>query len=401
MRLLNRYGVLNMIKLILLKVLFISLLACNLMGCKSSDSTGDDIKAKNIILFIGDGMDAEHRKAARWLTVGESGELAMDEMQYSGFLETKSADNAITDSAASATAMATGVKANNGVVSLDSNLRIIPTILEFAKSKGKSVGLVSTTQITHATPAAFASHISDRGMMNEIALQLLSADVNVLLAGGEDDFVAFVEEGCFPGGLNRSDNRNLINEFIAIGYTHVCDEESLKLVDDKSVSHLLGLFANGGMVHPFTPSLADMTKKAIDILSKNQEGFFLMVEGGQIDWASHGNDAVTAIIDTVDLDKAVSVAKKFREVDSSTLIIVTADHETGGMLVSRKSTGLSSEDGPFKKPDGSVFYINWSTTGHTAVNVPITSEGPQSKLLEGVNDNTFLYDVMIKAFGGI
>lgn len=403
-----------------LSVIFISLMRINLLkrfillslsslifGCNGgnsdpvvSDGGNPDISAgaKNIILFIGDGMGVEHRKAARWAIVGDTGQLSMDDMSTSGSIHTHSADNPITDSAAAATAIATGVKTNNGVIALDANLSFVSTILEDAKSQGKLVGLVTTTHIAHATPAAFASHIEDRNLMRQIAAQILAAGVDVLLGGGEDEFLPASENGCFPEAGERSDGRNLISEAVAIGYEYVCDAVSFELVDPSSTFQLIGLFADEGMTRPFSPSLSDMTQKAIDILSKGSDGFFLMVESGQIDWASHINDATNAISDTISLDKAIEVAKNFVSTNTRTLIIVAADHETGGMVVSSSSSGLPDEDGPFSTPDGKSFYVNWSTTGHTAANVPITSKGPLSDMLIGVHDNTFIHEVMHRAF---
>lgn len=379
-----------------LVILFISLI----FGCSGGGSAPIQ-EANNIILFIGDGMGAEHRKAARWAIAGVNGKLSMDDMLANGLIQTYSADNVITDSAAAATAMATGVKTNNGVIGLDANLNFVSTILEEAKSQGKRVGLVTTTHITHATPAAFASHIEDRNLMREIAEQLLITNVDVLLGGGEDEFLPTSENGCFPEAGERDDGRNLINEAIAIGYVYVCDSVSFGLVEPSSTFQLIGLFADEGMTRPFSPSLADMTQKALDILSQSPSGFFLIVEGGQIDWASHSNDATNAISDTIGLDEAIDVAKQFTSNTNDTLIIVTADHETGGMVVSSSPTGLPGEDGPFSTPDGNLFYVTWSTTGHTAANVPVTSQGPSSGRLTGVNDNTFIYDVMFDAFGGV
>ena len=389
-------------KLTLLKIAILIAGSSLIFGCGGSGSTSsasvDRVKAKNIILFIGDGMGAEHRKAARWTTAGEHGQLSMDDMPNSGSIQTRSADSAITDSAAAATAMATGVKTNNGVIALDANLNFVSTILEDAMSQGKLVGIVTTTQLSHATPAAFVSHIEDRDLMSEIAAQIVDTGVDVLLGGGEDEFLPASENGCFPEAGERSDGRNLINEAIASGYVYVCDPASFTFVDPSSTFQLLGLFADEGMTRPFSPSLADMTQKAIEVLSKGADGFFLMVEGGQIDWASHDNDAANVISDTIGLDEAVEAAKQFASVTADTLIIVTADHETGGMEVTSSSSGLAGEDGPFSTPDGSLFYVNWSTTDHTAVDVPVTSQGPKSGMLTGVHDNTFIHELMTGAF---
>jgi alkaline phosphatase len=367
-------------------------------GCDSDPSdpvTGTN--PTNIILFIGDGMGPKHRLAASWATAGETGILSMDDMPINGWAQTRSADNPVTDSAAAATAISTGVKTNNGVIGLDANLNYVSTILEEAQSRGKMVGLVTTTQVTHATPAAFAAHIADRNLMTDIAEQILGAEVDIILGGGEDEFLPTTEIGCFQEPGERNDGRNLINEAISVGYIYVCDSLAFLALDPISTFRLLGLFADEGMSRPFSPSLAEMTQKAIDILSKSPEGFFLLVENGQIDWASHSNDAEDAISDTLELDKAVKVAKAYALVNHDTLVIVTSDHETGGMSVSLLSSGALDEDGPFGMPDGKQFYVNWSTTSHTALDVPVTSMGPSSEMLTGIYDHTHIYDVMLNA----
>lgn len=381
------------------------LIAVIAIGCsdsgQSSGDYGDYGDARNIILFIGDGMGAEQRKAARWVLLGDAGILSMDDITSAGYLVTRSANSVITDSAAAATAMATGEKTRNGVIAMDVDLFPLTTILEEAKFQGRSIGLVTTTQVTNATPAAFVSHVEDRGMITEIALQMVETGPDVLLGGGEDEFLPIAETGCYPEPGEREDGRNLIEEALGDGYVYICDAESFDSIDSSSTSKLIGLFSDEGMIRPFSPSLAEMTRKAIEILSKNEKGFFLMVEAGQIDWACHDNDAENAISDTAGLDEAVSVAQQFGAGSNETLIIVTADHETGGMTASWGASGVAGEDGPFYTPDGRPFYINWSTTGHTATNVPVRSMGPLSDWLAGVNDNTYLYDVMNAAFNGV
>lgn len=382
-----------------MKITLLVLFAVILLGC-NEDSVSKEVNTpqRNIILFIGDGMGAEHRKAARWISVGKDEQLAMDKMLVNGTLQTHSADNVITDSAAAATAMATGIKTNNDVISLDDNLNYIPTILEKAKNQGKSVGIVTTTQLTHATPAAFASHVENRKYMLKIADQMINSKVDVLLGGGEDEFISENDLGCFPENGERTDGSDLVYEARSKGYEFVCHSAALELIEPNSTALLLGLFSDEGMTRPYSPTLASMTSKAIDILSKNSDGFFLMVEGGQIDWASHSNDAENAIADTIALDEAVVVAKQFYLKSKNTLIIVTADHETGGMIVSTSSSGLSGEDGPYNIKGGGSFYVNWSTLGHTSVNVPVTAMGPQSEMLLGVHNNTIIHNVIFNAF---
>jgi alkaline phosphatase len=369
-------------------------------GCSSDTFVPvavDSSNTTNIILFIGDGMGDAHRLAARWAAVGETGTLSMDNMSARGRAKTGAADNPVTDSAAAATAMASGIKTNNGVIGMDADLNIVTTILEEAKNRGKMVGLVTTTQLSHATPAAFAAHIANRNLMTDIAEQMMDAEVDVLMGGGEDEFLPATETGCFPEVGERTDGRNLIDEAISAGYTFICDPTALSTIDPIATVRLLGLFADEGMARPFSPTLAGMTQKAIDILSKNSKGFFLMVEGGQIDWASHSNDAQDVISDTIELDKAVKLALAYAAVNKNTLVIVTADHETGGMSVSLSSSGASGEDGPFAMPDGRQFYVNWSATSHTATDVPVTGRGPSSDMLTGLYENTHIFDVMLRA----
>ena len=353
----------------------------------------NSILSNKIILFIGDGMGEAHRQAATyWL--GDT--LIMDEMPSYGYCRTCSADKDVTDSAAAATAIATGVKTNKGVIGMDPNLNALSTILEEAKIKGMSTGLITNVQMAHSTPAAFAAHVENRDMMTEIAEQMLASRVDVLLGGGEDHFIPMSENGCYAQKGHRTDGRNLLNEAIDLGYTYVCDESAFNAVDPSVTQRLIGLFADEGMLRPYSPTLEEMTRKAIDILSKNPNGFFLLIEGGQIDWASHSNEAENVISDVIDLDEAVAVAMAYAEDKSDTLIIVTADHETGGMSVDLNSSGWSDEDGPFLMPDGTPFFINWSTTDHTDADVPTTAKGPLSEALVGVHENTYIYDLMLK-----
>jgi alkaline phosphatase len=347
--------------------------------------------AQDIILFIGDGMGEAHRTAARWWAVGQSGALVMDRMSFVGWSRTASADNPITDSAAGGTAIATGVKTNNGMIGQDPDGAPLTTILERAQARGMAVGLVTTVQMAHATPASFAAHVPDRNMMTEIASQMvLTAEVDVLLGGGEDEFLPTTATGCYPQPGERTDSRDLIAEATAAGYTYVCDASTFATVVPTSTTRLLGLFADEGMPRPFSPSLAEMTQKAIDILSQDPDGFFLMVEGGQIDWASHANDAANVISDTIGLDEAIAVAQAYASTVSDTLVIVTADHETGGMSANL----ISGEDGPFYMPDGTSFYVNWTTGSHTGDDVPTTAQGPWSHLLVGTYENTHIHDAM-------
>ncbi len=344
-----------------------------------------------ILLFIGDGMGSEHRKAARWVEYGLDGELVMDQFPVQGWSETASADNPITDSAAGATAIATGHKTNNRMIAVSPDLIPLKTVLEYAQEQGLSTGLVTTVQISHATPASFGAHTESRSNMEDIAAQLLEKNINVLFGGGENQFLPPEESGCFPQPGERTDGRNLISEAQGNGYTTICSAAELLNLEPDSETHVLGLFGDEEMQRAFNPSLQQMTQTAIDILNNDPDGFFLMVEGGQIDWASHNNDAENAIQDTIDFDHAVSVGKEYFNTHPNSMMVVTADHETGGMSLHFDSDPESNQDGPFTSADGTPFYVRWSTTGHTAANVPITADGPGSHLLNETVPNTTIF----------
>ena len=350
---------------------------------------------RNIILFIGDGMGAVHRTAAQWVQVGVAGELNMDDLPVNGWSRTASADNAVTDSAAGATAVATGVRTNNGWLAIGPEHAVLTTILEYARLEGKSAGLVTTVQVSHATPAAFAAHVEDRNLMDEIAGQMFDEGVEVMLGGGENQFLPSSVAGCFGNGT-RADTRDLLAEAVVAGYARVCSAPELAAIDASATSRLVGLFAGEEMGRPYSPGLATMTQRAIDVLSRDPQGFFLMVEGGRIDKAAHANNGADAIADTLGLDEAVAVGKAFAASAGSTLVIVTADHETGGMALVPGSA-CATPNGPFNILDGGQFCVTWTTTGHTSADVPVTASGPFENMLSGSYDNTHIFDAMVRA----
>jgi alkaline phosphatase len=240
-------------------------------------------------------------------------------------------------------------------------------------------------------------------------------DVDVLLGGGENHFLPAGTPGCYPGDGERTDDRNLIDEAVAKGYTHVCSEEDFDAVDAATTDKLLGTFADAGMERPYAPGLADMTAKAIDILSKNSDGFFLMVEGGQIDWAAHVNQALNTLEDTLGFDEAVVAALEYQTQHPDTLVIVTADHSTGGLMIedvpgdeecpdpndddSRECNTPYQEDGPFEERGGGTFWLDWTSLNHTGDEVPVTAIGPHAIDLAGYYENTHIFEVMRDALG--
>ncbi len=352
-----------------------------------------DAPPHSIILFIGDGMGANQRTAAQWLSVGQNGQLAMDSFSFSGWSQTANLSGGITDSAAGGTAIATGTHTDNGIISQTPDGQNLTTILELAQAREMSVGLVTTTQLAHATPAVFAAHVPNRNRMTEIARQELAAGVDVLLGGGEDDFLPITQTGCYGGLGNRLDGRNLISDAQSAGYEYVCSAGELAALDTAHTAKLLGLFADGGMTRPFAPSLAEMTTAALDVLAQNPNGYFLMVEGGQIDWASHANDAANTMGDVLGLDAAISAALAHPAVNARTLVIVTADHETGGMNLSLTDNGGTR----FSMPNGTPFWVDWTTGGHTAADVPVTATGHCANFVTGTFPNTEIFAVMRRA----
>lgn len=340
------------------------LLSCAIAAALTSSLTYA-APAKNVIFFLGDGMGPTTLTAARIYKYGEEGNLQMQNLPYTARLKTYSNDAQTTDSAPSMAAYMTGVKMNNEVISMSADTTAVApgkdsngnktvnncstgngtaatTLLELAKAQGKGTGSVTTTELTHATPAATFAHICHRDTQYEIAAQAvpggagfnsaLGDGVDVLMGGGANHWTPYSATNT----KGRADGRDLTAELQIHGYSYVTDKTALQTIDSSQTSKVLGLFSKTShlayeldRVADSTntqPSLAEMTAKAIDILSKNDKGYFLMVEGGRIDHALHGTNAKRALEDTVALDEAVKTA--LAKVDlTDTLIVVTADHD--------------------------------------------------------------------------
>lgn len=346
----------------------------------------------NVILFIGDGMGVAQISAARIASVGPDGRLAMDLLPESCLMTTHSADALTTDSAAAATAFATGHKTNNGYLSVAPDGGPLKTILEHAQSLGMSTGLVTTSRLSHATPAAFASHIPDRSQEDRIAAQMLATQSTVMLGGGGDLF------------------RNLIAAAQDSGYVYVSTADELALVDARSTDYLLGLFSADHMSYEYDrsdtdePSLWEMTAKAIDLLDGDPDGFFLMVEGGRIDHAGHSRDGTRNIWETIAFDQAVRIGVDYALSDGNTLLIVLADHETGGMSVAEGMyhgfPTLPDRDGEASHMKGvkaaHLLGVGWTTGGHTGIPVLVMSMGPGSERMRRLIDNTDVFPIMME-----
>lgn len=323
---------------------------------------------KNVILMIGDGMGVAQVTAGRT----HKGSLELEQFPTGGLSVTHAAgDDYITDSAAGATAYASGVKTLNGMLGMKPDKTRVTTVAELAASLGKRTGIVATCSVTHATPAAFLAHVESRGSQFDIAEQIAAADVHVLLGGG---WGWFLPSGA---GGRRTDAKDLLAEMRTKGFIYVSTPQEFEQLDLAHTERLVGLFADNhvGPAPDRNPSLSEMTAAALSVLERSEKGFFLMVEGSQIDWASHENKSDETASEMADFDDAVGIARRFAERDGSTLVIVTADHETGGYAIVGGSLKDSTVTGKF------------STGGHTATMVPLFSFGPGSQQFSGILEN--------------
>ena len=442
-------------------------------------------EAKNVIFFLGDGMGPTTVTAARIYKYGEDGSLTMDKFERSARIKTYSNDAQTTDSAPSMAAYMTGVKMNNEVISMspetlatapakdaNGNLGVnncasgngasVPTILELAKAKGKAVGAITTTELTHATPATTFSHICNRNAQYAIAAQAvpggagyngaLGDGVDVLMGGGRNHFTPF---DALANKTGRADGRNLLTELAAKGYTVAATKAEMAAAAPgkkfiglySSKSHLEYELDRSAAVPlgegASQPSLAEMTVKAMDLLSGNANGYFLMVEGGRIDHALHGTNAKRALTDTIAFDDAIKAAlDKAKLTDptlANTLIIVTADHDHTLAFNGYGKRGSSVldvtrgyKDGqPSKDADGNTYTtlvfgngpnrpavrasldsstvmadnyqqetgVRLASETHGGGDVKLLATGAGAKTFKGTLDNTRVFGLLKAAFG--
>lgn len=329
-------------------------------GCCNS---GDEKKAypepKNVVMIIGDGMGPAQVYS---LLMTSKEPTAFERFQYSGFSVTKSANKPITDSAAGGSAIANGNKSNNGNIGMNADSIPQPSMLDLLAARGKKTGVVVTCAVTHATPAAFLAHNVSRSNNEEIALDIVNRDnLNVLFGGGKKYF------------CERKDGENLLDMMFDNGWNIY---ESLDEIEDNSDK----TFVVAARKHmPAAKDRGDFlpkaTAKAIEMLD-NDKGFFLMIEGSQIDFACHDNDSATMVDEMRDFNDMLNVVLDFAEKDQNTLVVVTADHETGGLTI-------IDAKGKYTNPE-----FKWTTGSHSAVFVPVFSYGPGACRFTGLMDNT-------------
>jgi alkaline phosphatase len=336
-------------------------------------SAGSDRqKPLNLILFIGDGMGVSHVYAA--MTVSGNS-MTFPSFPVTGFSRTHSANNYSTDSAAGGTALATGEKTNNRMISMRPDSTVLVTLLEHARASGKSTGIVCTSSLTDATPASFAAHVPLRYNYRDIAKWYAAGAAEVFIGGGRK---YFEPEADSSGSYDRAED--VVSMLRSAGYDVTYDIESFLSSDAGRIAGLMSPEDMPRMFEGRDPRyLAQATAKALEVLSRNRRGFVLMVEGSEIDDAGHSNSTSMVIEEVLDLDRAVSVACDFALKHGNTLIVVTADHETGGMSITAGDIEKKEVTGSF------------SFKGHSGVMVPVFAYGPGAMEFTGIHENTDLF----------
>lgn len=332
----------------------------------SNSAKNEQEHPKNIILLIGDGMGLTQITAGM---IANNNKLELERFPYVGLIKTSSSDALITDSAAGATAFSAGKKTYNGAIGVGEDTAAVETILEIAGDRNLKTGLIATSSITHATPASFFAHQPSRSMDEAIAKDMLSAPVDFFMGGGKDFFE------------KRSDNINLLDSLKADGYKIYDDVSSISTDGSEKVAGFIAPKQPKSMLDGRGDYLVQATKKGLDYLD-NEKGFFLMIEGSQIDWAGHGNDSDGIVAEMIDFNKAIKEVLDFAEKDGNTLVIVTADHETGGYaIIGGDKNG---------KVEGA-----FSTTHHTPALIPVFAFGPGAENFAGIYENIAIFDKML------
>lgn len=340
-------------------------------------------KAKNVILLIGDGTGLTQISSAFYF---KNSTPNYSRFNHIGLIRTSSSREKITDSAAGATAFASGVKSYNGAVGVADDSTEVKTLIEIVSPLNVKSGVVATSIIQHATPACFYAHAINRGLYEDITEDLVNSDVDFFAGGGLKLF------------NNREDGQNLVEKMQENGFG--LDTTSLgtfqEIEQQSKMAYLLADYDMPPVADGRGDFLPQVTELGISFLSKDPQNpnFFLMVEGSQIDWGGHGNDADYLISELIDFDEAIGKALDFAEKDGNTLVIVTADHETGGFTLS--STEKQTEDGRTYS-DYNELTGTFSTDGHSATLIPVFAYGPGAESFSGIYENTEIFHKIMEA----
>lgn len=319
-----------------------------------------NIRVENVILLIGDGNGLAQITAAE---IANSGQLTLTQLKSIGLIKTQTADDFTTDSAAAATAMATGVKTYNRYIGLDPNGQPVENLTELLDKKGFSSGLITTDHITGATAAAFYAHRADRSQITEISQDLIQSKLSLFIGGGASDFKGDKIKRSFEmvdnlEKLNRSKNKRI---------GHFFSQNEVPPVSERGLN-----------------ALAEATIKGLEFFKRKNSPFFLMIEGAQIDNFGHKNDISGIISEGIDFDRAIAEAIKFSDITNNTLVVVTADHETSGLSI------------PEANPKSRIIEGDFSTNDHSTIMVPLFAYGPQSHEFQGVYENNEIFRKILK-----
>lgn len=366
-------------KSIIYLVLLITLFSCKSQIAKEEAPP----KAKNVILLIGDGTGLSQISSAFYFKKTSPNYARF---KYIGLIKTSSSREDITDSAAGATAFASGVKTYNGAIGVADDSTQVKTLVEIVTLQHIKTGVISTSSIQHATPASFYAHVINRGLYEDISADMVVSDIDFFAGGGTKFF------------NKRKDGKNLLEELKAKGFG--IDTTALgDFAGIKQYSKMAYLLAENHM-DPVAKGRGDFLPKAtelgIQFLNKdaNNSNFFIMIEGSQIDWGGHANDADYLISELIDFDDAIGKALDFAEKDGNTLVIVTADHETGGFTLS--STLKKTKEGK-SYSDYNEITGTFSTNGHSATLIPVFAYGPGAEAFSGVYENTEIFHKILEA----
>lgn len=359
-------------------------LLITLMSCKSKIAEEEaPKKAKNVILLIGDGTGLSQISSAFYFKETRPNYARFNTI---GLIKTSSSREDITDSASSATAFASGVKTYNGAVGVADDSTEVKTLVEIVSPQQIKTGVISTSSIQHATPASFYAHVISRGHYEDITADMVDSEIDFFAGGGKKFFD------------KREDGRNLLKDLRSNGFvldtTALGDFEGIK--QHSKMAYLLAETHLEPVAEGRGDYLPKATELGIQFLNKDAEhpNFFIMIEGSQVDWGGHANDADYLISELIDFDNAIGKALDFAENDGNTLVIVTADHETGGFTLS--STPKKDEDGR-SYSDYNELTGTFSTNGHSATLIPVFAYGPGANLFSGVYENTEIFHKILKA----
>ena len=336
----------------------------------SADKAPKTEKVKNVILVIGDGMGLA--AASSWMIDNHYAPTSFDRAQFVGISKTYSANNRVTDSAASGTAMACGVKTKNSMLGMGPDSTAVPSLAVLAKQKGLATGIVVTSHVCDATPSAFYGHVPNRGMSTQIINDMLAARLDIVVGGGRK---YFTDPEKVP--------ENMIDKAVREGFTYAATPEDFYAT---TKTPIIGLFADGSYpmaIERDTDFLMDATMHTLDILDDNKKGFFAMIEGSHIDHAEHANNAEQLTFEMEEFDKLLNAVFDYADTHKGTLVVVTADHETGGVT-------LLSGSKDFTKGDTGID-VKFGTTGHSGIPGPIYAYGASAWKFGQVMENIEIF----------